>query len=347
MQQTCSRCGGLLVPGASVCNYCGLPVPASIYPQAGSVPPGWQANSTPPPSTQYGYTQTVSGADPYAAQYSQSAPPAAAPGGSGGYGPPPFGQPSQPSPFGPPPAPSPFGPPPQQKKSSGLLIGVIALIVVVVAGLGTGGYFLLRGNNNNNPQANVTPTPTVAPLYQASLTSDPGSWDCGTSGTCAFSSDGYHLKATKEGFIEDSILLKQPFDDVVIEVKGIIAQGDPQDAGVGIEFHVPPDNKAAGYGFFVYIDGTYDVLKWDSEGNASNLIRTTPSSAIHAGPQQPNDLKIVIENGHFTFYDNGQKLIDTGDSAYSSGYIGLAAATVDTEAIFSNLIITKPQPGAA
>ena len=350
MQQTCSRCGGLLVPGATVCNYCGQPVSTNTYPQQSATPPGWQTASAPPPGTQYGgYTQTGMGTDPYAAQYGQVASPPA----TGGYG-----QPSQPSPFGPPPAApfgqpssSPFGTPPQppRKRSPVLLIAVIVLIVLVLGGLGAGAFALLGKNKNSTanstPTAGVTPT-SVSALYQASLTSDPGSWDCTTSNACSFSSDGYHIKGAKQGFVSDSLLIKQTFDNAVIEVKGKITQGDPQNAGLGIEFRVPQNNKAEGYGFFVYDDGTYAVVKWDSQGTASNLIDTTSSDAIPTGLNQLNDLKIVSNGSQLTFFDNGKQITAINDASYPSGYIGLAASGVDTEAVFTNLVVTQPSTSA-
>ena len=139
-----------------------------------------------------------------------------------------------------------------------------------------------------------------------------------------------------------SLLIKQVFGDTVIEVKGLIALGDPQNAGIGIEFRVPQDHEAAGYGFIVYDDGTYDVQKWDAQGNSSDLVGTTPTSTVPRGLNQPNDLKIVIKGTQFTFYDNGQQIATASDATYTSGYIGLAAAEQGTEAVFSDLIITTP-----
>jgi hypothetical protein len=223
------------------------------------------------------------------------------------------------------------------------------LIILVVGGLGAGAYALLGKHNNSTvnstPTAGVTPT-SVSALYQANLTSDPGSWDCTTANTCTFSSDGYHIKGAKKGFVSDSLLIKQTFDNAVIEIKGTLTQGDPQNAGLGIEFRVPQNNKAEGYGFFVFDDGTYNVIKWDSQGTASNLIDTTSSSAIPTGLNHQNDLKIVINGSQLTFFDNGKQITAINDSSYPSGYIGLAASGVSTEAVFANLIVTKPPASA-
>src|ERR1051326_5465615 len=133
---------------------------------------------------------------------------------------------------------------------------------------------------------------------------------------------------------------------MAIEVKGTIAKGDAKDAGLAIEFRIPQGNMAAGYGFVMYDDGTYDVLKWDAQGHFSPLIDTTASSAIRHNLKQANDLKVVISGSHFTFYANGQQIIDTTDAAYTTGYIGLGAAGPGTEAVCSQLAITKLTPSA-
>jgi hypothetical protein len=320
MQQTCSRCGGLLVPGASTCNYCGAPV-SSSYPQ---------------PGTEYGpYSQGSQPTDPYAAQYTQ---PTASPSA------PSFGPPSQPSSFGPPPQQATFSPPaPARKKSPVPLIGVILAIIIVLAGLGVGGYVLFKGTGTTTT-GTPTPTPTpVPPLYQANLTSNPGGWDC-PGNACSFRSDGYHILSPDNTY--DSLLTTQTFDKLVIQVKGIIAQGDPQNAGLAVEFHVPQNAVAAGYGFFLYDDGSYTLVKWDTNGNPTTVIANFKSPAIHSGLNQENDLKLVINGTQFTFYVNGQQVTQGSDSTYPSGYIGLAASGKNTEAIFSDLIVTSPTTNA-
>lgn len=234
-----------------------------------------------------------------------------------------------------------FRTPPPPKRSPARLVTIIALLLVILAALGMGGFYLLHNKFN---RAAITPTPTptlIGALYLADLTSNPGNWDCSPPASCVFSKDGYHIKASQKDALSQSLLLKQTFDDMVIEVKGIIAQGDARDAGLAIVFRVPQDNMAEGYGLVMYDDGTYDVLKWDTQGNYSNLVESASSSAIHQQLKQANDLKIVISGTKFTFYANGQQLINTTDSAYPSGYIGLAAAGPGTEAIFSHLAITK------
>ncbi len=349
MQQTCSRCGGLLAPGANVCAYCGTPVPGAAPQQPASAygSPYDNRQTLPAPESQYGpYAQTETAPDPYAAQYGQQvAPPPPPPttGAPGGYGPTAYGPPSQPPQFGAPTGAPAFGPPsqpPVRKKSPALLIGGIVLVVVLLAGIGTGAFFLFKKNSNSGPTTTTNVTPTPAPLYQASLTSDPGGWNCSNTNTCSFRADGYHIQASQSG-VYDSLLTGQTFDNAVIAVKGIIAQGDAQNAGMGVEFHVPQSNTLEGYGFFTYTDGTYSLIKWDAQGNATTLIDSVSASAIHGGLEQQNDLKVAISGSQFTFYVNNQKITQFTDATYANGYIGLAASGQGAEAIFSNLIVTK------
>lgn len=368
MQQTCSQCGGLLAPGAQNCAYCGKPV-ASVYPQQnvpqqnpyGTYPQGnaGASNAYPPPYTQYATQGTYSTqAAPSSSQppvYNQptfSAPPQ--PYGSASQSaysapPQPYGSASQPA-YGAPPQPygtasqPPFVAPPQppvKKRSSGALIGVILAIIVVLAGLGVGGYFLFLKKGGT---VVTTSTPTVsAPLYQASLTKDPGNWDC-SDAKCSFRADGYHVQAL-DNFVYSAYLTKV-FTDATIEVKAIMAQGvttsGSTTSAMGISFHIPQSNKLSGYGFLIYADGTYDLVKWDDKGNSSHLVDLSGSSAIHQGLNQENDLKLVIKGNSFTLFINDQQLTQTTDSTYTGGYIGLNASSKGTEVIYSDLLITKP-----
>jgi hypothetical protein len=375
MQQTCSRCGGLLAPGATTCTYCGTPV-ASAYSQ----------QNYPPPQTQYGaYPQGgTASTDPYAAQYSTQAappPPPMAPSGpygqsayggsqppygagqsayggaQPGYGGTPpataFGAPVQPPPTSLPPQAGPFipsQPPTPKKKSSATTIGIILAVVIVLAGLGVGGYVLFgKSGSGPNAQATHTSSPTAIPaLYQDNLTNKDkhGNWDCSVTGLhCSFRADGYHIQ-TPDDFVYNAVLT-QVFDNVQINVKGIISVGatnGKDTAALGIVFRVPQSNKAEGYNLLVFADGTYELLKWDKDGNGTALLDVTSSSAIHTGLNQENDLKLVVAGNQFTIYINDQKVNSATDATYANGgYVGLSATGKGAETIYSDLIITKPQ----
>lgn len=325
MQQTCSRCGGVLQSGANVCPYCGTPVvnsfPQQNSPYAESIYHSDTQIASPlgPGYELYPQSSQIQ-ADAYAAQY---------------------GSPLSPSAVMAPPPMTPAAYPPQQppargKRSPVAFIAGGLVIVVVLAALGISSYFLISKKNSTTGS---TPTPVPA-LYQASLTSDPGGWVCGNQ-TCSFSSDGYHIQAP-DNKVYDSLFTKQAFNNMVLEVNGIIAQGDSQNAGIGIEFGIAQGNQVAGYGFFIYADGTYALVKWDARGNATPLIGVSSSTAIRAGLEQANHLKLVITGSHFTLYANNQQITQFSDTGYPGGYIGLAASGQGTETIFSDLKVTLP-----
>ncbi|HEU5199275.1 MAG TPA: family 16 glycoside hydrolase [Ktedonobacterales bacterium] len=329
MQRTCSRCGGLLAPGATACSYCGQPV-ADAY-----------AQQNYPAPTQYGaYPPTAATSDPYAAQYgTQAAPPPLPTAVSGPpYGQPAYGAPAQPSPFGPGSQPPSFQMPPQPppKKSSAPLIGVILAIIVVLAGLGVGGYFLFA---KGSPGPVVNATPTVGPLYQANLTSDPGGWACNS--TCSFRADGYHIESP-DNSVYPSYMTRQVIDNAVLEVKGIIAKGDPNNAEIDVIFRLQQSATLAGYLFRIFPDGTYGVSRSAPSGDFTTLLDTTPATSLKKGLNQENTFKVVFTGSQFTLYINGEQVNQITDTNYTKGYIGLGAGGKNTEGIFSNLTVTKP-----
>ncbi len=218
-------------------------------------------------------------------------------------------------------------------------------MIIVLAGLGVGGYFVFGRGSNPGASATATPAPTATPtqipaLYQDALTQDKGGWDCSAT-TCSFRSDGYHVQAPDNHVYVT--LLTKPFNNAAIEVKGLIGKGDPKNASAGITFRVPLNAQQAGYGLLVFDDGSYGLVKWDKDGNPTTLIDiNTPSSAIHSGLNQENDLKLVMNGSTFTIYINGQQVNQATDSTYQNGYIGLLAGGKGTEAIYTDLLVTKP-----
>ncbi len=334
MQQTCRVCNNFIPPGAATCSVCGTPVGSAPYSQQ-SFPP--------PPGTSYGPYNTQPSSttsDPYAAQYSQPALPTPPPA-------PAFGSSS----FSAPPA-APFGTAPQQpftpqqplppRKPIGAIIGIVLAIVIILGGLGVGAFFLLsKGGTANTPTPTAVVSPTAIPsLYQSSLTTQTSGWDCGDA-TCSFNPDGYHITAPDD-FVYTSFLTKQQFTDMVIQVNGIISQGDPANAGLAIAFRTPPSNTQAGYAFLLYGDGTYALVRWDDQGKATDIIKEQTSPNIHQGLGQQNTFKIAIKGSEFTIFANDQQIAQAADSTYTKGYIGLGATGKGTQSIFSDLLITNP-----
>lgn len=157
---TCSTCGKPLPAGVVYCPNCGTPT-ANLYPPGGGAPNDPTARASeeappPPPFTSYGdspYSSTPTNpyetpaSNPYNPYLAASPPPAS---------------PASPTPTPPPP----YSPPPAPRRSrTGLIVGVVILVLILVAG----GVFLALqksggGTANNPPQHSNTPTVSPAQL---------------------------------------------------------------------------------------------------------------------------------------------------------------------------------------
>ncbi|HLW01436.1 MAG TPA: hypothetical protein VKT82_22460 [Ktedonobacterales bacterium] len=226
-------------------------------------------------------------------------------------------------------------PPPPHKKSPRRLALLAALVVVVIVALAGGGFLLRARPHTGQPQSAASAPPA---LYANSLTTDQPDWQCEAGATCAFRADGLHIDAPTD-HLYFSELYGQDFGAQVIDVQARLDDGDPDFVGVAIAFR---SVGIDGYGFLLFANGTYQLVRWDAQGNATNLIPLTPSAAIHTGLGRTNELKIIAQGASITLIVNGQQLQQISDSTYTTGNIALGAARFAAEAVFSHLTITKP-----
>jgi hypothetical protein len=221
--------------------------------------------------------------------------------------------------------------PPSQKRLPLRLALLATLAVLLVAGLGAGGFWFYAAHQQ--PKTHAPP-----PLYANNLTKSVQEWQCQHGAYCLFANNGLHILAPTD-HLYFSFLAGKQFGEQEIDVKVKLDNGDPQFVGLVVAFR---SVGLAGYGWVIYVNGTYQLVKWDTAGMAVNLIPLTPSSAIHTGLEQFNQLKIVAKGSAITLFINDQRLQQVNDSTYSSGGIGLGAARYAADAVFSNLTITKP-----
>ncbi len=322
MQSLCSQCGTINVPGATTCSSCGARL-ASLEPTQRAAPGSMYG----------GYGQSSQSASaPYSAPYYQPGPPP--------YAMPP-GTPMQPIYL--PPVQQPpvvVAPPAQKKTSAGKVIGILLLalgIPLLLCGLSLGGFVLFTSRVASIP----VPTVSVPPLYTSDLTADDGNWQCQPNTKCQFAADGYHILAP-----DDHVYFSQLsnfFDDQVIDVQSSVAQGSSPDAGVAVGFRAfAPE----GYAFIVFANGSYELVKYDDNGDPTRLIQPTASSAIHQGLNQQNDLKIIADGEQITLFINGKQVnqyTDSSSTAYYDGNLALGAVAAGTNAVFSHLTVTSPQ----
>jgi hypothetical protein len=151
-----------------------------------------------------------------------------------------------------------------------------------------------------------------------------------------------HIQAPDNRGTYESALTQPQLDNYVLDVTSMLIQGSSVNDALAVVYRIPQDHNASGYFFLVYSNGTYILTKTDLKGNTSILIDRLPSTNIHRGLNVKNEIKLSIINAQFKLYLNGQQINQDTDKTFTSGYIALGAYGQGTEAVFSNLTITKP-----
>lgn len=352
-------------PDLTQCPRCGnaLPAPAGQSEQSSHVVPSGQGQ-TPPEHQPYpayppppgAWTPQVNEANSYGAQpqgqpgsYGQPAP-YSQPGYYGAYAPPsgpygqPYGQPAPPSGYGPyygqvaPPSypmapgypqpgyPQPLlAPLPVRKRRTGLIIGSVAAVVVVLAACTWGTLATVQALHlpSQTDHARVTPIPVY---YNSFLSNDDGWLDDGTH--CFLRSDGYHI-ADYECFAPGG---NRPDVDIKVEVK--LVSGSLR-YPMGIVFRLIRTGQYSNhYTFAISGNGWWELLKC-SGGSCSPLIDGLFSSAIHTGVGASNTLEVYAKGPHMSFFINGTAVGSFDDSTYSDGRAGLLCGQ-NMECAFTN-----------
>ncbi len=203
--------------------------------------------------------------------------------------------------------------------------------------------FLVTAPADNGP---FTPgTTSGTPLYQDDF-SDPNSgWDVGETekSSASYDSGAFVISVTSTNFLRWTNAYRK-FEDVSIEVDAQVARG-PTSAEVGIICRYQDDNQNfmyatispdGVYGIYETVDGKDNLLTGDGKLVQTDAVK--PSRAI-------NRLQFVCQGDHYTLIVNGQEVDSVTQSRWTSGDVGLIAATQDegeVEAHFDNLAVTAP-----
>lgn len=321
----CSNCGlSLTDPGAQTCPRCGQPVASSASENVAGrdVPTDAISESPPPPFS----VPMPSGADGFGENFGFALPGQSA---SSGYAPmPPSGGI----------APTPSVPTPPRKSKSGLIIGILLVLVVVLAGgLGVSLYALNRhdqpqGQASLSPNTAPTPSPTSTPnetiLFQDPLTSNTNGW--ANDSHCFFQNNSYHIK--------DNYVCYTPIDNVVDETISVQVK---QVAGsvlypYGIVFR--RESPGNWYEFDIDSNGKWVFFKAVNR-TPTRLVNYTANAAIKRGLNTTNTLMVQFKGSLFTFFINGTQVGTAQDTTLSFGGSGLEAG-LGVEAAFNNLLIT-------
>ncbi|HLW00650.1 MAG TPA: family 16 glycoside hydrolase [Ktedonobacterales bacterium] len=238
-------------------------------------------------------------------------------------------------------APLPPAPTPPRRGRSGLIIGTLLVLIVLLAGgLGVSLYALnarnaqqrQTGGATSTAAPSPTPTPGEVVLFQDSLTSNTNGWaNDANESHCFFKDKSYHVKdgyycLAPAGSVSDA--------NITVQVKQVA--GSLRYA-YGIVFRrASPGNW---YEFDIDSNSKW-VFRAVINNSSSTLVPYTPNTAIKGGLNQVNTLRVQAKGTHFTFYVNGIKVGEAADTMFSSGYSGLSADGADTEVAYNNFQIT-------
>ena len=281
----------------------------------------------------------VPGAPPMPPAYGQPAPGSVplAPG----YPPPGYGYPPG---FAPPWLPQPR-PAPPRKSNTGLIVGIIALVVILVV-VCTGGLILLvRAGAHNNPPAGApnlagatataaaTATGSGQVLLNDPLTSNTNGWP-DDSGRCFFKADGYH--------IAQGTICYAPVgevNDISITVQAKQVSGSVT-GSYGIVFRrVSTGNY---YAFEIDGQGEWTFYKVVND-QATPIQAYTVNAAITRGVNASNTLRVVAKGSHYDFYVNATLVGSQDDTTYGvTGKCGMDADS-QVEVAYTNLTISTVQ----
>ena len=273
----------------------------------------------------------------------------------------------------PPPPPPQWSPTPVQaprKKSNAVwwILGGLAAVVVIGAGLVVMLIALaslgsepnsnnlnsnraeINRNNNvnvNTNTANVNANANVAPPT-GSLVDDfsEKKWAVGVSqyGRIWYDDDKYHMSSKARTYI----VMYAPSDEystenATVKVTARSVDGDVPSAGFGLLVHGgwSKAKRLEDYALLIYPgdEPAYEIIM-HKDGNQSALVARTKSDAIRSG-SNPNDLEIRIKGNELSFYANGQYLTRITDTEnYRRGRAGFYTSD-EIEVVFDNLEIDR------
>jgi hypothetical protein len=250
----------------------------------------------------------------------------------------------------------------RQRPKTGLIIGIVALIVVVLAASLGGGFLYLKART---PVVQATPTPTPLPaptgklIFSDSFMNNNNGWDL-TSKVGQFSvkvgNGAMALEDDNNRLLWELIPNNQNFSDFYLTVDSNLTKGT-QDNGYGLYIRGTSDQNldiATYYRFEIYGDGSYAIFKGtvDATGatKSQTLVNYTPTTIINKAGKV-NHIAISAKGATMTLYVNGQKLKTIVDNTYASGSIALFISNLPQSppgaaVTFSNLVIYPPQPWA-
>lgn len=241
---------------------------------------------------------------------------------------------------------------------------VVALLVLFGAIAGGVVLFRSRGSSPNLAQNTpATSNTTMSASAQASATAQANVLflDQLTQNVHNFTVDGQHFFKDNAYHIVDQtdngagMVVQQTFDTTLVytitmeQIKG--DETSPSNTfGIMLNYN-KGKNSETFYSFEILNEGTssqygfyrYDKSKsypWDQIGKSMKA-----GKEFHGGhgTNAKNEVKVVENNGSFTFYVNGTKVGTAKDTKLKAGSVGMLVNLKGSEVAFSNMLITRTE----
>jgi hypothetical protein len=213
-----------------------------------------------------------------------------------------------------------------------LILGLVGALVLAICGSGGGVLYWAITSQLAPNQASETV------LYKSSLHDSNADWPYSLN-HCDFLTAGYLVS----GGI--CVASEGPFDDTDISVT-VRENNGSQGGFYGLVFRQHDGLNA--YIFDISTAGQWRFYKiaanafFPDKPNEEIFLLPTSDKRIHSGGAA-NTLLVRVIGGRFTFYANNFKLGEWDDTGgYASGRVGFIA-TQGVQAVFTNVLVTKPR----
>jgi len=200
---------------------------------------------------------------------------------------------------------------------------------------------LLIGCNRDNAEEELP----AGVLLQEDFETNSGNWilESDMDAEATITGGQLQLVINSANLVAWAELSGRKYDDFVLEVDASQLAG-PDDNSYGVIFRMKEQTEF--YRFDVSGDGYYEFSRRNNDeiNPWTSITEWLASDAIHKGAST-NQIKIVAQGSHFTFYVNGQQVAESDDDNYRSGTIGLDAGSFSEAGVqvaFDNLTISEP-----
>jgi len=184
----------------------------------------------------------------------------------------------------------------------------------------------------------------INPLPKDDFSSDTSGWGTGTDSDSSveYANGGLRMIVYTPFFITWSTPSIEPYENVHIETSVISASTDPEST-----FGMVCNEQGSTSSFYyvgVSPDGYYAFIK-SSVAADDVYLKEGTSEIISSASSSSMRLGLDCGNGALTLYVNGQQIDTVSDSSYTSGTVGVFAATDDVnggvDVTFDDFVVTK------